>query len=70
MVVSAEVHVVPLGMGLGVWMFWRVVARWGWVGSRVPYIALLRVAYTLNNIYSAPRKSVRFDAQISGLRKQ
>jgi len=36
---------------------------------RVPYIALLRVAYTLYDIYSASN-SVHFNAQISGLTKQ
>jgi len=44
-----------------------VGARWGWVGSRVPYIALLRVAYMLDSVYSASN-SVSFSAHISGLR--
>ena len=45
-------------------------ARLDWVGSRVPYIVLPHDLYTLHGIYSAPGKSVRSDAQISGLQKQ
>ena len=43
-------------------------ARWDWVGwfPSPLYIALVRVAYTLNGIYGARRKSVLSDAQISG----
>jgi len=49
-----------------VWRFWRDGRRWGWVDSRVPYIALLHVAYTLDGIYSAAN-AVRSNAQVSDL---
>jgi len=69
-VVSAGVHGFPVRDGVWGVEVWRVGARWGWVDSQVPYLVLLRVAYTLNGFYSAPRILVPFNAQISGLRKQ